>query len=213
MKHVNAALRGLAWAFSVASILFVGAVWALVRYPDADNTAAYVDSIVVKFLNASGNAVAVSAANPEPVTVTNAASITIGAEYLKDAGGVNLAAVDASGRVAMQLPPNAAQEAGGNLASIATDLTPFTYTNIPTSTSTIIKAAPGVFAGLAINTAGTLSSAVIYDNTTCAGAAKFGTFSTVAQGQVIYPPTAAVTGICVTTADTGGAANITVLWR
>ncbi len=87
-----------------------------------------------------------------------------------------------------------------------------TYTNIPTSTNTIIKAAPGVFAGLIVNTPGTASTAKVYDNTTCTGTI-IGTFSTVVQNALSQINAAALTGICVTTADGGGAANITVLWR
>ena len=45
-----------------------------------------------------------------------------------------------------------------------------TYTNITTSTNTVIKAAAGTFAGLVVNSAGpTGSSATVYDNTACSG--------------------------------------------
>ena len=92
-------------------------------------------------------------------------------------------------------------------------LTPWTYTNITTAGDTIIKAAPGTFGGVIVDTAGNLSSAVVYDNTTCAGT-TIGTFSTLAQGAILFGQgVAALAGICVTTADTTTPANITVLSR
>lgn len=84
------------------------------------------------------------------------------------------------------------------------------FTNITTDTNTVIKASPGTIAGIVINTAGTASSAVVYNNTTCTGA-KIGTFSTTAQTSIVINAAASV-GLCVTTAS-GGAADITVLWR
>lgn len=84
-----------------------------------------------------------------------------------------------------------------------------TYTNITTSTNTVIKAAAGTFAGLVVNSAGpTGSSATVYDNTACSGTV-IGTFTTTAQGSIPINA-AALTGICVTTIS---AANLTVLWR
>jgi hypothetical protein len=90
--------------------------------------------------------------------------------------------------------------------------TVFSYTNIAASTSTVVKAAPGVFAGLVVNAAGTGSSAVVYDNTTATGTV-IATFDTAAAGARAYPPTAALIGISVLTADSGSPADITVLWR
>lgn len=193
MNILKSAARPFVVAFSAASILFVAGAFAVTQYPAAVDGAL---TPVLMWLNGTGQAVPASAANPLPVTVNNAASITIGSVYLKDAGGVNQAAVNAAGQIAVQPSPA------------------LTYTNIPTSTNTVVKAAPGTFGGLSVNTAGTLSSAIVYDHATCTGSI-IGTFSTTAVGSVIFPPDgiAALTGICVTTVDTGGAANITVFWR
>lgn len=80
-----------------------------------------------------------------------------------------------------------------------------TYTNITTSTNTVIKTSAGTLQGFTVNTAGT--SVIFYDNTTCTGTI-IGTFTTTAQTSI--PINAAfLTGLCATTV--GG--NITILWR
>lgn len=84
------------------------------------------------------------------------------------------------------------------------------FTNITTNTDTVIKATPGTIAGIVVNTAGTTSTAVVYNNTTCTGA-KIGTFTTTAQTSIVINANASV-GLCVTTAG-AAAADITVLWR
>lgn len=86
----------------------------------------------------------------------------------------------------------------------------FSFTNITTNTNTVVKASPGVFGGITINTAGTTSNVIVYNNTTCTGA-KIGTFSSLTQGVLSAPVNASV-GICTTTAG-GAAADITILWR
>lgn len=79
------------------------------------------------------------------------------------------------------------------------------FTNITTSTDTVIKASAGTLQGFTVNTAGT--SIIFYNNTTCTGA-KIGTFTTAAQ--IFINLNAAFTvGLCATTV--GG--DITVLWR
>jgi hypothetical protein len=85
-----------------------------------------------------------------------------------------------------------------------------TAVNIATNTNTVIKASPGTFVGLVVNTAGTTSTATVYDNTACSGTV-IGTFSTTAQAALNFG-IAATTGICVTTAG-GAAADITILYR
>jgi hypothetical protein len=80
-----------------------------------------------------------------------------------------------------------------------------TFTNITTSTDTVIKASPGTLQGFTVNTAGT--SVVFYNNTTCTGAV-IGSFTTAAQTSIIINAAFTV-GLCATTV--GG--DITVLWR
>jgi hypothetical protein len=84
------------------------------------------------------------------------------------------------------------------------------FTNVTTNDDTVVKSSPGTFAGISVNTAGTTSTAVVYDNTACSGTVV-GTFSTVTVGFI--PIGAAMrTGICVTTAG-GAAADITVYYH
>jgi hypothetical protein len=84
------------------------------------------------------------------------------------------------------------------------------FANITTNASTVIKAAPGTFTGVSVNTAGTTSNVIVYNNTTCTGAI-IGTFSTVAVGMIPVNAAASV-GICAKTAG-GAAADITVYYR
>jgi hypothetical protein len=86
------------------------------------------------------------------------------------------------------------------------------YNNISAYTNTVVKLTPGVFGGLSVNSAGTTSTAVVYDNTACSGSI-IGTFTTTAQGAVVPVNAAAATGICVATAGSLTPANLTVLYR
>jgi hypothetical protein len=87
---------------------------------------------------------------------------------------------------------------------------PSSFTRITTDTNTVVKASPGLFSGISVNTAGVTSSATVYNNTTCTGAI-IGTFSTLAQ-VVLNVNAIATTGICVTTAGSTPA-DITILWQ
>jgi hypothetical protein len=80
-----------------------------------------------------------------------------------------------------------------------------TFTNITTSTDTVIKTTAGTLQGFTVNTAGT--SIVFYNNITCTGT-KIGTFTTTAQASIKIDAAFTV-GLCATTV--GG--DITVLWR
>lgn len=81
------------------------------------------------------------------------------------------------------------------------------YQNITTSTNTIVKGSPATIGSLIINTAGTGSTAKIYDNKTCTGTV-IGTFSTTAQGTIPININTK-TGLCLTTTGSP-AANITL---
>ena len=80
-----------------------------------------------------------------------------------------------------------------------------TFTNITSSTDTVIKSSAGTLQGFTVNTAGT--SIVFYNNTACSGA-TIGTFTTTAQTSILINAAFTV-GLCATTV--GG--DITVLWR
>ena len=110
---------------------------------------------------------------------------------------------------------NAGGQAGAVSASNRLPITgaAWNYTNIVAAGNTPIKVSPGTFGGIIVNSAGNLSSAVVYDNTSCTGT-TIGALSTTAQNPVPFGyGVAALTGICVTTADTTTPANITILWR
>jgi hypothetical protein len=84
--------------------------------------------------------------------------------------------------------------------------------NITTNASTLVKTGAGTFFGLSVNTAGTTSTATVYDGTSTAGV-KLGTFSTVAQGGPSIPASglAFTVGLFVVTAG-GATADITVAY-
>ena len=79
------------------------------------------------------------------------------------------------------------------------------FTNITTSTDTVIKTSAGTLQGFTVNTAGT--SVIFYNNTTCTGA-KIATFTTAAQISIKIDAAFTV-GLCATTV--GG--DLTILWR
>lgn len=84
------------------------------------------------------------------------------------------------------------------------------FVNVTTAASTVVKASPGVFVGLNVNTVGAGSSLTVYNNTVCSGA-KIGTFDTSVAGSVSVGAFASV-GICATSAG-GTPADITVLYQ
>lgn len=86
------------------------------------------------------------------------------------------------------------------------------FVNITTNTDTNVKASAGTFVGIVVNTAGTGSTAAVYNDAdgTCSSG-LIGTFSTAAQTSLTVNAAATV-GICVTTAG-AGAADITILYR
>lgn len=82
--------------------------------------------------------------------------------------------------------------------------------NITTNVGTLVKTGPGVFQGLSVNTAGTTSTATVYDGIDNTGT-KIGTYSTTAQGGPNLPLAGIsfTTGLYVVTAG-AAAADITV---
>lgn len=88
------------------------------------------------------------------------------------------------------------------------------FTNITTATTTTVKSVPagqsGQFYGFCVNTVGTTSTLVAYDNTAASGT-KIGTWTTTAVGcyqlkvQLQHGLTLVTTG--------SPAADLTILWR
>lgn len=159
--------------------------------------------------------------NSSPVTLTNGQAGWVQC----NATGSLLAATTAtvSGNVTVVQPTaaslNATVVGTGTFATQATqagtwsvNLAGQSFTNITTNTDTNVKASAGTFVGLIVNTAGTGSTAAIYNDAdgTCSSG-LIGTFSTTAQASLTINASATV-GICVTTAG-AGAADITILYR
>lgn len=87
-----------------------------------------------------------------------------------------------------------------------------TAVNITTNTDTNVKATPGTFTGISVNTAGTTSTAKIYNDAdgTCSSG-LIATFNTTVVGSILVGSNMSI-GICVKTAG-AGAADITILYR
>jgi hypothetical protein len=83
--------------------------------------------------------------------------------------------------------------------------------NTPSDEVGTLVTGAGVFHGVSVNTGGTNSTVTIYDNTTNTGK-KLGTINTVSAGTNVIPDAAYSIGLTYETAS-GGAADITILWR
>ena len=87
-----------------------------------------------------------------------------------------------------------------------------TYTHIVSNGSTGIKATPGVFVGIVVNSGGTSSTASIYDDADgVCNTGLIATVDTTTRTSLTYNAAAKV-GICVLTAGVG-TADITILSR
>lgn len=86
------------------------------------------------------------------------------------------------------------------------------FKNITTNTDTNVKATPGTFVGITTNTAGTTSTAKIYNDADgVCSSGLIGTVDTTKVGTILFGVNASI-GICVTTAG-AGAADISILYR
>lgn len=86
----------------------------------------------------------------------------------------------------------------------------YSFNNITTNATTVVKGSAGTFRGLTVNTAGTGSTATIYDNTAGSGT-KVGTVNTAVLGTSLQFDAACATGITIVTAG-AGAADITAMF-
>lgn len=84
------------------------------------------------------------------------------------------------------------------------------FANLATSATTTIKTGPGYLHSITVNTAGTTSTATVYDNTTNSGT-KIATIDTTAKGTLTYD-LAFSTGLTIVTAG-GAAGDLTVTYR
>jgi len=78
--------------------------------------------------------------------------------------------------------------------------------NITTNATTLVKTGAGVLSSISVNTAGTTSTAKVYDGLSAAGT-LLGTFDTTKLG-LLLQGWAFQTGLCIVTAG-GAAADIT----
>jgi len=92
--------------------------------------------------------------------------------------------------------------------SVVTNTNALSYNNITTSTTTVVKAAPGVVGKITVNTAGGAGTITLYDNTSGSGAI-IATLDSTVIGTFEYNVTATI-GITVVTT---GAPDVTVTYR
>jgi hypothetical protein len=85
----------------------------------------------------------------------------------------------------------------------------YNYTNITAADNTIIKASPGMIAGLVVN-GGTMGAITVYDNTTCVGTGIVATIAAPIAGQIWPAGVNTIRGLCIRTAT---AMNVTVFWK
>lgn len=151
-----------------------------------------------------------------PVTAADGALVTIGANAdaaVQNATGTVNAhlrgiIVDLLALIA-QIPASLGSKAAA--ASLSVVAAGWSFANMATNTTTTHKSGAGTFHGISINTAGTGSTATVYDNTAGSGT-KIATISTAALlgGPLVFDA-AFATGLTVVTAG-AGAADITVLY-
>ena len=110
------------------------------------------------------------------------------------------------------------QDGTSNVIPIKTDANGYvktalpdpSYNNIITNASTAIKTSSGYLMSIIVATAGTGSTAIIYNNTTCTGTI-IGTITTTAQVSLLYNLYFGV-GLCITTSGTS-AADLTIVYK
>jgi len=83
--------------------------------------------------------------------------------------------------------------------------------NITTDATTLVKTGAGTFNGLSINTVGDASTVKVYDGLTAAGT-LLGTFSSAAIGNFQNLGWPFAVGLCIVTASSDPAADITVTY-
>lgn len=135
-------------------------------------------------------------------------------------GGTIELVIGPAGAAAIQAQPlpvgaaTASKQDTGNvsLASIDTKLGGYSFTNITTATTTVVKSGAGVLHGITINTKGTVASTVtIYDNTAGSGT-KIGIIDSLnLSGPFLFDAIFA-TGLTIVTTGTA-APDITVTYR
>lgn len=87
----------------------------------------------------------------------------------------------------------------------------FSFSNIATNATTVVKSGAGLFHVLTINTRGTGSTATVYDNTAGSGT-KIATIDTTLSTTAFLYDVKFTTGLTVVTAG-AGAADVTVSYR
>lgn len=144
------------------------------------------------------------------------------------ATGTGTAGTAATGVLTVQgitsMTPLLVTLSGSNTVTTVTAVTDITNTvvtrelgasfiNITTNADTNVKGSAGTFVGITVNTAGTTSTAKIYNDAdgTC-NSGLVATVNTAVLGTDLIFNAAMGTGICVTTAG-AGAADITILYR
>lgn len=85
----------------------------------------------------------------------------------------------------------------------------YRYRNITTATTTYVKEAPGILAGIVVN-GGTMGSITVVDNTSTVVGSTVATIASPVAGQVIPFGVKCGVGIAIVT---GAATDLTVVWQ
>lgn len=85
---------------------------------------------------------------------------------------------------------------------------PYSYRNVTTDATTIVKASQGTLRAVVVNKPGTTATVTLYDNTAASGT-KIATLSPTAAGTVVYDVSFAIGLTAVTT----GGADLTFVFR
>lgn len=96
-------------------------------------------------------------------------------------------------------------------ATLTTQMAGWSFSNVVTNATTVVKSGAGVLHCVTVNGLGTTETATVYDNTAASGT-KIGTVSVSAVGQTGCYDVAFATGLTVVTAG-AVAADITVSYR
>lgn len=132
----------------------------------------------------------------------------------QDTGNTSLASIDSklpalsSGTVPVSIGGTVPVSIAG-VVNTTRDV--YTYRNVTTNTTTVVKSGAGTLKGIVFNTPGTLSSMAIYDNTAGSGT-KIGTINTTLGQNSLNYEIQFTTGLTIVTSGTL-AADATITYK
>lgn len=128
----------------------------------------------------------------------------------QDTGNTSLASIDSKtpSLVSGNVPISGAVSITGSVTTVSDA---YVYKNITGNATTVVKSGAGTLKGIVFNTPGTLSSMVLYDNTSGSGT-KIGTINTTLGQNSLSYEVAFTTGLTIVTSGTL-AADATVSYK